>query len=186
MAMPIPDRSWTASRIDALPDDGKRYEVIDGVLYVTPCPSMVHQRAAFLLCQLLFPYSESVGLLAVGGPIGVRFTDRREVQPDLSVVPRLHGKMPAQFSDVGRLTLAVEVLSPSTRRVDRVIKLALFKSENVDEYWMVDTRRRTVERWRRGQDAVETLSATLRWQPVDSVEPLVIDLANYFSRVHDE
>src|SRR5512138_1789239 len=56
MAMPAPHTQWTADMVRALPDDGNRYEVVDGELFVTPAPSLIHQRAVLELALLLAPY----------------------------------------------------------------------------------------------------------------------------------
>jgi Uma2 family endonuclease len=186
MAMPLRDCSWTATRRDALPEDGNRYEVIDGVLYVTPSPSVVHQWAAPLLGRLLFDYADPLGLLAFGGPIDVYFGERNAVEPDLSVIPTRNGKLPSHYKQIRRLILAVEVLSPSTERRDRTVKLALFQREDVDEYWMVDVHRRVVDRWRRGMTEVETMTESIVWQPIADAPPLVIDLPAFFRKVHRE
>ncbi len=188
MPMPVlPDRSrrdWTADEIRALPDDGNRYEVIDGELFVTPAPSWLHQHAAFELGMLLRPFVESAGLDCLIAPAEVAFSQQRSVEPDLFVVPRIDGRRAEHFEEVRRLVLAVEVISPSSARADRYNKRHLYQSEGVPEYWIVDAHARFVERWRPGDEAPEILLDTLTWAPREGVEPLVIDLAAYFRRVH--
>jgi Uma2 family endonuclease len=186
MVMPAHDTSWTVERINALPDDGNRYEVIDGERFVTPAPSILHQEAAFQLRLLLESYVGLIGQTAVLAPAAVTFSKRREVQPDLFVLPKRDGRRVSQFTDIGRLTLAVEVLSPRTARVDRTIKRALFQDEQVPEYWIVDPIARTIDRWRARSDEGERLTETLVWHPDATFEPLTIDLVAYFRRVHDE
>ena len=88
------------------------------------------------------------------------------------------------WTDVGRLLLAVEVLSPSTERTDRGRKRTLYREKAVPEYWIVDTGERTVERCRPDDSPVEMLTESLEWQPDRDVSPLVIDLPGYFDRVH--
>lgn len=133
--------------VHALPDDGNRYEVIDGELFVTPAPALRHQEAVGALYRELWAYlqRERVGHPFVA-PADVIFSPQRAVQPDVLVVPLIAGKRPEKFSEVGRLLLAIEVLSPSTARADRVVKRRLFREEGVAEYWIVDLDSRTIER----------------------------------------
>ncbi len=187
MAMPRVDTDWTVERLDQLPDDGNRYEVIDGELFVTPAPNRFHQRAMFRLAFLLGPYTEALGLDLLFAPFAVTFSKRREVQPDALVMPRTaDGKYATTFAEVGRLLLAVEALSPSTKRTDRTTKRDLYQSENVTEYWIINLDARRVERWRPDSVRAELLSETMQWQPLASHEPLTIDLVAYFNEVFRE
>ena len=185
----LPDRTrrdWTADELRAVPDDGNRYEIVDGELLVTPAPSLVHQDAVGELFLLLAPYARRNDLHCILAPAEVRFSPNRVVQPDVFVVPFIGGRKPARLDDVHRLILAVEVLSPSSARADRHSKRHLYQSQSVPEYWIVDPANRFVERWRPGDDAPEVLLDSLTWTPREAVEPLVIDLAAYFRRVHGE
>ena len=194
MAMPtspplLPDRSrrdWTVDQVRALPDDGNRYEVIDGELLVTPAPSWLHQQAAMEFLFLVRPYAHRCALDCYIAPAEVAFSPRRSVEPDLFVVPRMDGRRATHFEEVQRLVLAVEVISPSSARADRYRKRHLYQSEDVPEYWIVDPDARFVERWRPGDDAPEILVESLAWTPQEDVEPLVIDVAELFRRVHGE
>ena len=185
----LPDRTrrdWTADELRALPDDGNRYEIVDGELLVTPAPSLVHQDAVGELFLLLAPYARRNDLHCILAPAEVRFSPNRVVQPDVFVVPFIGGRKPARLDDVHRLILAVEVLSPSFARADRHSKRHLYQSQSVPEYWIVDPANRFVERWRPGDDAPEVLLDSLTWTPREGGEPLVIALAAYFRRVHGE
>ncbi|MBK9978450.1 MAG: Uma2 family endonuclease [Gemmatimonadetes bacterium] len=185
----LPDRSrrdWTVDEVRALPDDGNRYEVIDGELFVTPAPSWLHQQAAMEFLFLVRPYADRCALDCYIAPAEVAFSPRRSVEPDLFVVPRMDGRRATHFEEVQRLVLAVEVISPSSARADRYRKRHLYQSEDVPEYWIVDPDARFVERWRPGDDAPEILVESLAWTPQEDVEPLVIDVAELFRRVHGE
>src|SRR5262245_61203431 len=119
MSMPTLKRQWTVGDLSDLPDDGNRYEVIDGELLVTPSPSWPHQTALLELSSLLAGYVTAHELAYVFiAPADVVFSMRRGVQPDLFVVPPVGGKRPTAFEQVKRLMLAVEILSPSTARAD--------------------------------------------------------------------
>ena len=186
MAMPAQPTEWTVEMVRALPDDGNRYEVIDGELFVTPAPSVFHQRAVLQLAYLVGPYVEAhaVGEALISPADVIVYGPRKFVQPDLFVVPLVNGALMRAWTEVGRLILAVEVISPSTRWTDRGRKRTLYKEKGVPEYWIVDIDERTVERSRADDSPVETLIETLHWQPDRHVPPLIIDLPVYFDRVN--
>ena len=184
MAMPAQHTDWTVDMVRALPDDGNRYEVIDGELFVTPAPSPVHQRAVRELLYLIGPYvtAHAIGD-ALMAPADVVYGPRKMVQPDLFVMPLVNGAPARTWTEVGHLILAVEVLSPSTRRVDRGEKRDLYQGKGVPEYWIVDLDDRLIERWRPNEALPETLTERLEWQPERLVDSLDIDLPAYFTRV---
>jgi Uma2 family endonuclease len=186
MGMPSSQVEWTVEMVHDLPDDGKRYEVIDGELLVSPAPSYMHQRAIRRLDKILSPYAESIGQEVLFAPAAVTFSRRREVQPDLLVLPLKDGRPADRFEDVGVLTLAVEVLSPNTMRADRYLKRILYQNEGVPEYWIIDVASRLVERWRPESEKAEILATTLSWQPLPSRDALTIDLTSYFRDLHGE
>ncbi|MCC6930758.1 MAG: Uma2 family endonuclease [Gemmatimonadaceae bacterium] len=186
----LPDRSrrdWTAEQLHALPDDGNRYEVVDGELLVTPAPSWRHQGAVGELYVLLREYAHRHALHCMIAPAEVPFSRTTVVEPDVFVTPRrADGAPPREFSDVRRLVLAVEVLSPTSLRADRHVKRRLYQREGVEEYWIVDTEHRVIERWCPGTEIPDVLAESLAWSPMPDEEPLVIDLVAYFRRVHGE
>ena len=128
----------------SIPPDGKRYEIIDGDLYVTPAPSPLHQRMSRRLQRQLEDYFDARALGEVfNAPIDVILTDRDVVQPDLVVVAN-----PAQVSNrgiEGAPLLVVEILSPSTRTQDRTIKTERYAALGVRHYWIVDPEQRRLE-----------------------------------------
>ena len=187
MAMPAPSTEWTVEMVHALPDDGNRYEVIDGELFVTPAPSPAHQRAVRELLLLISPYVTAHGVgEALMAPADVIYGPRKMVQPDLFVMPLVNGAPPRTWMEVGHLILAVEVLSPSTRRADHGKKRDLYQDKGVPEYWVVDLDDRLIERWRPNEASPETLTDRLEWKPDRLVESLDIDLPEYFTRVHGQ
>jgi len=176
---------WTVARLHALPDDGNRYEIIGGVLYVTPAPRMVHQRALRELYDLLSPYAKAAGLDVLWSPADIQYSESTVVQPDLFGFARVPGKPMRDWPDLQPLSLVVEVLSRSTRTRDRTVKRALYQAQGIPEYWIIDTDARVVERWRPESTAAECLAQSLVWQPVASVAPLEIDIVAYFAAVLD-
>jgi Uma2 family endonuclease len=187
MRMAADVKKWTVADLAHLPDDGQRYEIVDGELLVTPAPSLRHQDAIAALAVLLRPYviEQRIGHL-VFAPADVTFSPRRGVQPDLFVARLVDGKRPRESSDIRGLVLAVEVLSPSSARSDRVVKRALYRDEGVDEYWVVDLDARTVERSTPADIRVEVLAETLTWRPSGATSPLIMDLRQYFAAVLDD
>ena len=184
MGMPLSRIQWTAEMLNDLPDDGCRYEVIDGELFVTPAPSVVHQRAASRLFVLIAPYAIRLGLDPLFAPTAVRFSKVREVQPDVLVAPApLDGKLLPKMKSVGTLLLAVEVLSPGSTRTDRYEKRRLYQDENVRDYWIIDTDSRVIERWTPGATQADVVTAILAWRPLPQHASLVIDVVQYFRDV---
>jgi Uma2 family endonuclease len=178
---------WTVADLERLPDDGNRYEVIDGELFVTPAPHLDDQEAIVKLYVMLtrFVVEQGVGHV-VFAPADVKFSPHRGLQPDLFVVPLLDGRRPRLFTDVGRLLLAVEVLSPSTARTDRVKKRTVYREESVPEYWIVDLEGRVFERSVPGDHRVEVIADRLTWRPEGSGSALEIDVERYFREVLDD
>ena len=124
--------------------DGKRYEILDGELYVTPAPTPLHQRLSKRLQRRLEDHFEARGLGEVfNAPIDLILAEHDIVEPDLLIVAD-----PAQISDRGieRAPLLVaEILSPSTRAQDRGVKMRRYADLGVPHYWIVDPDAQTIE-----------------------------------------
>lgn len=186
MAMRAPKVPRTADDLDALPADGKRYEIIDGELFVSAAPATAHQRLLMRLAMRLAPYAEPLGIEVLVAPVDVRASAVTQVEPDLLALPRRHAdRGRSRWEPMSLLLLAVEILSPSTVAVDRGKKRQLYTSAGVDHYWIADLDACTVEVWRPGATLVHvyTVGDALRWQPVAGVEALVIDMAALFEDV---
>lgn len=187
MGMAHASGGWTVEMVRALPDDGNRYEVVGGELLVTPAPSWRHQRALGRLYRALDQYLREHSLgEAIFAPADIEFDERNLVEPDLFVVPLVQGAVPRDWLEVGRLLLAVEVLSPTTARRDRFIKRRLYQAQGVPEYWIVDLDARLIERWMPDQERPDVLADTLTWQPDPQLARLELDLATYFRDVMGE
>jgi Uma2 family endonuclease len=132
------------------PDDGNRYEAIDGDLYVTPPPKFEHQRISHRLAVALDRILVAPGLgIVVAAPVGVEFPDSEEgVQPDLLFVSNERAGIIRHGWLRGPPDLVIEILSPSTAARDRGKKLDLYRRQGAGEYWIVDRERRAVEVWR--------------------------------------
>jgi Uma2 family endonuclease len=137
------DHPWTVTDLSALPDDGLRYELVDGTLLVSPTPTKTHQRAVVRLCLLLTAACPDE-LEVFPAPTDYQPTPTRSLQPDLLVVRR---DDPGDAAVTTALALAVEVLSPSSRSVDRVLKRELYQQAGVAAYWVVDPEEPSVTVW---------------------------------------
>ena len=174
---------YTAEELRRFPEDGLRYEVIRGELFVTPGPGTVHQRLVLALARGLADYVDRYELGETFlGPFEVEFADDTAVQPDVLVL--LHDRAgqltPARL--MGPPSLVVEVVSYSSKRIDRLQKRALYMDDGVAEYWVAEPGLRRVERWVPGAEAPELLSDRLTWAPRGGLDPLVVDLVALFDR----
>ena len=191
MAMPAqraPNRRWTEEEFYAARDaapPGERWELVDGEVLVTPAPHWMHQRIIGRLFELVAPY---VRLHAVGetflSPLDVKLEPGLVLQPDLLVVPA--GELKRRSDIVRRLLLAVEIVSPSSARHDRVRKRPPYQRNQVPEYWIVDDMSQTFERWTPDDDRPELLAEQLLWQPEGAAEPFVLDIVQFFKDVAAE
>lgn len=183
MGMPAAQTDWTVEMLDALPDDGQRYELIDGVLYVTPAPSYVHQLVCSAFWARLHQYLRPSRLgRAIQSPADVRKAERtrNRVQPDVFAVRLAADGWPPYPHDLSDLLLAIEVESPSNPELDYQVKRTLYLKAGVPEYWIVNPVVRTVSRWRSAGDPGEVFIDEIAWHPNGMAAPLVIDLPALF------
>jgi Uma2 family endonuclease len=166
---------WTSADLASFPDDGKRYEIIDGELHLSNQPHLYHQEACGALYGAFLTWSNESGL---GRPFfapGLIFADDDDVAPDVVWVSneRLRLIVAADGKLQGAPELVVEVLSPGSanQRWDREAKLKLYSRRGVGEYWIVDWRLREILIHRR-EDAQLKLTATLR-EPDELTSPLL-------------
>ena len=184
MGMPATICDWTVDMLDALPDDGQRYEIIDGELFVTPGPGEFHQDIVGALYRRLHEYLVGHGVgQALVSPADVRRGDRRRnrVQPDDLVVRLSDGKRPTYPYELHDLLLAVEVVSPSNPILDYQVKRDLYLREGVGEYWVINPDARNVARWRGRDDPGDVLSKEVVWNLEGMPAPFVLDLAEFFA-----
>lgn len=147
MATTGPNQKLDYSDYAAIPNDGKRYEILDGVLYVIPVPSPIHQRVSKLLQRQLEDYFEGRSLGEVfDAPIDVILSPHDVVQPDLVVVDR--AEQISQRGIEGAQLLVVEILSPSTRGTDRGVKARRYAALGIRHFWLVDPEALWIECYR--------------------------------------
>jgi Uma2 family endonuclease len=148
------DLRLTIADLESMPDDGNRYELIDGELYVSTAPSLVHQTILMNIAAAFLDYlrEHPVGRIVPG--VGVIFDDYNGVIPDL-VFATNEAMRKAQA--VGRFDAApeiiIEILSPGASNVrrDRHVKRSLYAARGAGEYWIVDPKNRSVEVHRRDE-----------------------------------
>jgi Uma2 family endonuclease len=137
---------WTYNDYAKLPDDGRRYEVMNGVLIMTPAPSGAHQDTVGRFYYYLLQQIEFAGLGKVRlAPFDVELTPKRVVQPDVLVIlnPNLQNLTPSRL--IGPPDLAIEIASPGTATYDRLSKYEAYELAGVSEYWLADPDERCVE-----------------------------------------
>jgi len=142
-----PQGEWTYEDYRRLPDDGLRYEIIGGVLHMTPASGFDHQYTVGELFAALraFVRERRLGLVLVA-PFEVHLSDAAPVvQPDLLFIAAGREPSPGDQAFTGAPDLVIEVLSPSTARTDRVVKFNVYEQAGVREYWLVNPLTRTVE-----------------------------------------
>ena len=186
MVMPDVARRWTREEVLALPEDGNRYELLDGELLVTPSPRGIHQAAVWALYDRVQAYVSRHGLGRTGlAPSDLDLHSGQSLQPDLFVFRRQQ-RGPLEWSEVGIPRLIAEVLSPSTAHNDRNRKRRRYQRSGVGEYWIVDVDARLIERWRPDDERPEILTERIEWQPEPGLPPLVVELEEYFREVYGE
>ena len=135
------DGEWTVELLETLPDDGLRYELIDGTLLVSPAPSALHQVVAANVFRLL-DGSAPVDRAVLFAPVAWRPDGRTSVEPDLLVIAK---DRIAAHSITGPPDIVVEILSPSSGRLDRTVKFSRYAEGGAAHYWIVDPAVPSVE-----------------------------------------
>lgn len=152
-----------------LPDDGKRYEIIQGELYMTPAPSTIHQAIVGNLYVSLRQAIQDNGLGRVFmAPTDVVLSMTNVVQPDLCVISKDRARIITRANIVEAPDLIVEVLSESTVTVDKGAKKSLYQQFGVREYWIVDPDTETVEQYVLREAVLELQGTFGRGQAVTS------------------
>ncbi|MER7167645.1 Uma2 family endonuclease [Micromonospora sp. NPDC000207] len=172
-----PPGEWTTDDLDALPDDGRRRELLDGVLLVSPSPSAAHQTIAGRLMVAL--EAECPDDYQVTQGVEVRINRTRSFIPDVLVITTPAAqRRPSRF-EPHEVTLAVEIVSPSTRSIDRVLKPTLYAQAGIPYFWRIETEREgLVVHTYRIDPVDEIYTETGRWtKHVDTGEPFPLNLS---------
>ena len=177
MAMPQ-TKVWTLEELHNLPDDGNRYELLHGELFVTPAPTFDHEKVIARLHRLLDQFVMKHGLGYVFSGNSVIHHSGSELVPDLLV--RQPGARGTRWESAATPILVIEVLSPTTRRRDREFKKPFYQAEvRVPEYWIVDDERRSITVIRADETEFVTYDR-LTWKPPGTHASLDIALMDVF------
>ena len=131
---------------EALPADGRRYELHDGELLVTAAPGLPHQRLVGNLFVLLRQHVQVHGLGEVFvSPVDCILSDTTVVQPDIVYLGSARSSLASARGIEGAPTLGVEIVSTSTARIDRGAKFQLYARHGMPYYWIVDPEARSIE-----------------------------------------
>jgi Uma2 family endonuclease len=141
--LPLPSRPLTYADLERMPDDGRRYELVDGMLLVSPAPSLLHQRVVRKMLLLLDSLTP-VEWEAFTAPFDVVLDEHTTFEPDV-LVARMSDLTPRNLP--APPVLAVEVLSPSTRTIDLTTKHARLRDFGCLHYWVVDPDEPSVLAW---------------------------------------
>ena len=180
MAMPNVAR-YTVADLASFPEDGKRYELIRGELVVSPAPSVHHQIIVRRLAQVLGAYLATLGLQDTLFDVAadISWDDETLVQPDLLVVrPE---ELSPHWATIRTLRLAVEVISPSSSRRDKIDKRTLYQEHRVETYWVVEPGAQLVEEWHPDDARPAIISDRLVWRVDPDAPEVVIDVAELFA-----
>jgi len=178
--MPDSARRYTVEEVLALPDDGNRYELVDGELLVTPAPGTIHQVVLSRLYLELATYLKNQPEHTVlFSPADITWDEEKLVQPDLFVIPA--AEVSTSWKTVKTLLLAAEVVSPSSARGDRLVKRRLYQRQGVQTYWIVDPDAALVEVWRPEDDRPVIVTDTVRWRVTPEAEESALDLGTLFA-----
>lgn len=163
MAQRTTTHRWTYEEYLHFPDDGRRWQIIDGERHLIPAPRVLHQRVIGRFHLLLAgdPRVTALGEVLLS-PVDLVLSPTDVVQPDLLFVSRERASIVREKALHGAPDLVIEVLSPSTEKLDRVLKRGLYEESRVGELWLVDVDAGTVEVHRReeaGFGEPETLPA---------------------------
>jgi Uma2 family endonuclease len=137
---------WTYEDYAALPDDGRRYEIIDGVLYLMPAPTPRHQSVLSWFVHYLIVHVQVPGLGRVfGAPLDLLLTGGQPLQPDVTLVLNHKLRLITDRGIEGPPDLVIEIGSPGSRTHDRGRKLAAYARGGVPEYWLAEPADQTIE-----------------------------------------
>ncbi|MGH7483870.1 MAG: Uma2 family endonuclease [Longimicrobiales bacterium] len=174
-------REWTYADYAALPDDGNRYEVLDGEVLVTPAPGTNHQEIVGRLFRILFEYVDRHRLGRIYYDVDLLFQPHQYLRPDLLFVPSEEKRRLVERGMEGVPGLVVEVISPGSKQHDSVTKPARYRDFGVLDYWAVDPARRVVYVYDfRTSDEPRAEKARVTWKPNPIVEPLELDVRELF------
>ncbi len=179
MAMPLVAPRYTIADLDRFPDDGNRYELLGGVLLVTPAPGPPHQYLLGRLTAALWGYLGTDGPAMVLSPGVIKVGNDTQLEPDLLVVPS-KPRQPKSWRQLTQWWLAVEVSALASRVYDRDFKTSAYLRIGVREVWRVDLRDQAVHVSRGDLAAPIPHTQHLTWRPPELATPFELELTQLF------
>lgn len=182
---------WTSADLDAMPDNGTRYEIIDGELYISKQPHWHHQMTCKNAMRVLDKWNLKTDAGYTNFAPGVIFADDEDVAPDVVWISK--ERMKTAWRD-GKLTaspeLVIEVLSPGSQNAkrDREAKLKLYSRRGAFEYWIIDWMKKTVEVYRREDAALHLVQTLFANDSLDTplLEGFKCQVAELFENFYEE
>lgn len=190
LALRSHDAVWDRERWELLPNDGNRYEIINGVLYMTTAPSLFHQWIIRQVVRVMFTQIDDKGLgLTLWAPIGLFMPGCDPVQPDIVLVPTTGVGMMHDRRIFGVPALLVEVLSPSNHEQDTEIKRKAYARAGLPEYWIIRPAQRDLLVYT-APDTIGGDYLQKTYVPPDGILtsptlPVQVDIASFFAGAPD-
>ncbi len=182
MVMPVRVPRYTVSEIESWPNDGNRYELLDGFLLVTPSPGSPHQIVATRIAVFLANCLREERDVRVSAPGVVMARPKTELQPDVLVF-RAAGRIP-KWDDIRDNLLAVEVQSPSTRIYDREHKRPAYLALGVAEVWRVSPDEEAIHVARRGAKNERRHLKPFTWRPAGTDQAFRVPVPEFFLDIY--
>ncbi len=182
-----PQGDWTYEAYAALTKDGECYEIVQGVLVMSPAPEVPHQKVVGAIYRYLCEKIEDQGLGEVlQAPLDVILSEQEVYQPDVLVVLNEHANRVQRKGAVGAPDLVVEVISPSSALYDRVNKHMAYEQAGIPEYWLVQEQMRTIELFVLENRKYRSLGIFQGEQVLPSriVPQMATSVARFFASVH--
>lgn len=170
-----PAGEWTTEDLDAMPDDGRRRELLDGVLIMSPSLTAAHQTLALRLGGALL--DSCLDGYDVTQAVEIRFGPRRAFIPDVLVTTATAAKRRTHWYHPHEVVLAVEIVSPTSQAMDRITKPAIYAQAGIPCFWRVEPARTVVVHTHRLDPAAEVYVSTGEWtETLRVTEPWPIEL----------
>lgn len=186
----VPRTVLTYEHYLELPNDGRRYEIIEGELYVSPAPTTKHQNVSISLASRLFEHVRRGRLGRVlTAPCDVVLDQPSVVQPDILYVSRERRNIITGPNIQGAPDLVVEIISPSSTKTDRETKRDLYAKHGVRHYWLAEPFEEWVRAYELGADGFYELVAEAHGSQHFSAPPfpdLAIPLAELWDDIGDD
>jgi Uma2 family endonuclease len=183
MAMPVMVPRYTVADLDSFPNDGNRYELLDGVLLVSPAPMPPHEFVVIRIRDQLIGYLDRAALVLTNGAVQVGATNYLE--PDLLVLPA-STPVARDWGKIRGFWLAVEVSGRGSRIYDRDFKQAAYLALGVAEAWRVDLGEHSIDVGRPGSAGLITVRDRLVWRPPGFEVEFSLDIPALFTGIEDD